>query len=94
MNYLKVRWLHELEEEPIIMLSELDDDRYEVRKIEIFADGHIGFASEELEVGGTMLGELPAPFADEIAADPQFVVEDLNAEEFEAAWANATTKRT
>jgi len=43
MQYLKVRWIHPSQEDPVVLLSELDSDRYEVRKIEIFADGRIIF---------------------------------------------------
>ena len=33
--YVKVRWDHEFVEEPVEVFSELDNDRYEVRKVEI-----------------------------------------------------------
>jgi hypothetical protein len=90
MEYLKVRWLHRFEDEPILMLSELDERRFEVRKVEVFADGRTGFASEETAAGGAMLGEVPVPSSDKISSDPQFVVEELLPEEFEAAWTAAT----
>ena len=86
MKYIKVKWLHELKDEPVILLSELDDDRYEVRKIEIFSDGRVGFASGTQEVGGTMLGEVPVPSIDELVADPQFFIEDFSGAKFETAW--------
>lgn len=44
VEYLKVRWFHENSDEPVVLMSELDASRYEVRKVEIFADGRIGYA--------------------------------------------------
>lgn len=92
MTYFKVRWLHQFETEPIILLSELDGNRLEVRKIEIFRDGRLGYASENIHSEGTMLGELPIPPAEEITNDPQFVIENLTKAEFETAWENATSQ--
>ncbi len=39
MNYIRVRWLHENPEAPVLVVSELDDHRWERRKVEVFADG-------------------------------------------------------
>jgi len=90
MNYLKVRWLHDFPEEPKLLLSELDVDRYEIRKVELFGDGRLGFASSEASFGGTELGEGPIPMEGQISQDPQFVVERTDLEEFEALWLKAT----
>lgn len=90
MKYIKVRWLHELENEPVMLLSELDDQSFELRKIELYADGHAGYADSDREVGGTFLGEVPVPSVAEIALDSQFVAEEIDAVEFEAAWKKAS----
>ena len=87
MKYLRVKWLHTLPSEPIVLLSELDDDRYEVRKLEIFRDGSVTRATPEMSIGSTVLGELPIPSIDEINADPQFEAEEITQSEFESAWA-------
>ena len=92
MNYLRVRWVHQYPNEPVLLLSELDTERYEVRKIEVFADGRKGFASSNKSFGGTVLGERPIPPPDEIALDRQFVVESTDANDFEAAWSEATKR--
>lgn len=86
MKYLKVRWIHQRTSDPVLLLSELDSDRYEVRKIEIFSDGRMGFAGMDRSSDETVLGEKPIPAASEIAGDSQFVVQDLSAREFEDAW--------
>ena len=89
MEYLKVRWIHEHPNEPVVLMSELDEDRYEVRKVEVFADGRIGFASTDQSSGETILGETAIPSPEEIASDPQFVVEVFDAQHFEEVWLSA-----
>lgn len=86
MKYIRVRWKHPLPNEPVILLSELDDDRYEVRKLEIFRDGSASRASREVSVGQTALGELPIPSLDKINSDAQFRAEEITQSDFEAAW--------
>lgn len=48
MEHLKVRWIHTHVDEPVLLMSELNSDRYEVRKVEVYADGRMGFASADL----------------------------------------------
>jgi hypothetical protein len=90
-KYLKVTWIHDFPNEPILLWSELDSDRYEIRKVEIFADGRAEWASEQSAAGGSILGELPVPSAEEIASDPQFLAQETIAEEFENAWSCAVS---
>jgi hypothetical protein len=66
--------------------SELDADRNEVRKIEIWADGRVGYAYGGVEVGGSRLGESPVPQLDIIAGDPQFEPEAISQSDFEKLW--------
>lgn len=91
MDYLKVRWIHENPHDPVLLMSELDADRYEIRKVEVFADGRLGFASADQSSSETILGEKPVPGASDIAADPQFIVETIDAEEFECEWLAAVS---
>jgi len=70
-----------------MLYSEVDDEGWEVRKIEIFPDGRIGFASEGEVVGSTELGEKPLPSVEEISADPQFRATLVKKDDFEAVWA-------
>jgi hypothetical protein len=48
MTYIDVTWFHKLPTVPVRLVSELDDERYEVRKLEFFADGSVGFAWREV----------------------------------------------
>jgi hypothetical protein len=86
MTYLQVSWLHNFEEEPVEMLSELDDERNEIRAIERFRDGSLTFAGPEGASGTTMLSEEPLPSLQEIAADPQFRPTAIDKETFERSW--------
>ena len=61
MSYIKVRWVHEDPRSPVWLISELDGERWETRKVEIFADGSKGYASRNEEMGGTFLGECSVP---------------------------------
>jgi len=88
-EYLKIRWLHEDPAYPVLLLSELDQDRREVRKIEVYADGRCEFAAAEGRTGSAELGDVPVPAVEEIAADPHFVVEDTSAADFERLWATS-----
>ena len=88
MKYIKVTWHHSHPTEPVLLYSELDESRFEQRKVEVFADGRWGYASFSESVGTTRLGEAPVPSLAEIAADPQFSSEEIGKDEFETVLAN------
>lgn len=86
MHYICIRWLHENSDDPVLLISELDDHRWETRKVEIFADGAKGYATKSDETGGTALSLEQIPPINEIAADPQFIPMGITKEEFEEIW--------
>jgi hypothetical protein len=88
-TYLVVLWKHSLADEPVELWSELDSRRLEVRKVEVWADGRLGFAGSNREAGGTRLGIEPIPTLSEIAAEPQFEPKEISKTEFEQRWATA-----
>ena len=91
-SYIRVRWLHTSPDDPVDLWSELDADREEVRKVEIWSDGRVGYASIAGEVGGTRLGEVPVPALHEINLDPQFQAETITNADFEMCWIDAIRK--
>lgn len=91
-SYIRVRWLHSSPDDPIELWSELDVDRAEVRKVEMWADGRIGYASDAEEGGGTRLGEIAVPSLSEINLDPQFRAGAVAGAEFESRWIDAIGK--
>jgi hypothetical protein len=87
MKYIKVKWVHDLPDEPVWLYSELNDDSWETRKVEIFRDGTAGFASQAEIAGTTRLSVEPLPPLGEIALDPQFEPVEIDPREFEDVWA-------
>lgn len=86
MIYLKVHWNHDSEIQPVAFYSEMEDDRMEVRKVELFADGSLGFANEQQSSGRTLLGALPMPTLEELAAGPHYEAQEITGDEFEEIW--------
>lgn len=86
MTYIRVTWKHEWPDMPVLVYSELDDQRWEARKVAVYRDGHCEYADAEVETGSTGLSETRIPTLDEIVADPQFDAKEIPAGEFEAAW--------
>lgn len=87
MKYIDVAWRHDFADEPVRLVSELDELRFETRKLEFFRDGRVGFAYDDTEMLDTRLAYLECPSIAEINADPQFHAVELSAEEFERLWA-------
>lgn len=92
MTWLRVRWHQSDPDMPVVIWCELDDQRWESRKIEVYADGRRGWAFGEVETGGTGLGEAPIPPTEEIARDAQFEVEAISAAEFEREWTSTVER--
>ena len=84
--YIRVRWLHDFQDEPVDLWSELDRGRFETRKLEIFRGGTVGFASATESAHGTYLGEIAMPPLEEIAQNPAFVPEEISQDAFERRW--------
>lgn len=55
------QWLQSAADEPIEIFSELDLQRNEVRKVEKFRGGKLGYASKNSATEGTSLGIIPVP---------------------------------
>jgi Domain of unknown function (DUF6881) len=88
-SYIRVEWKHEHPDEPILLYSELDEERWEVRKVEVFRGGGATYAWAKGSTGTTWLGERPVPTLAEIAADAVFVVREISRVDFEAVWDQA-----
>ena len=86
MEYIKVQWVHNASGYPILLYSELDDSRFETRKVEIFPDHSIGWAGPSASKGDTRLGEKPVPPIEETALDKEFRPEIISADLFESIW--------
>ena len=92
MKYLRCRWFHSIPDEPVLLYSELDDKRWEIRKVYIFENGRYEYANATFSTPDTMLSELPIAPLEEIAADPQFEPVEIDQDEFEAVWYQAVMR--
>lgn len=92
MIYIKVHWKHSFPDEPILLFSELDDMRNEIRKVEVFRDELVGYAEGEISKNGTFLSECELPELSMINEDAQFEGVEISAEEFESIWEKAINK--
>jgi hypothetical protein len=90
MEYIKVIWKHDIPDEPIVLYSELDDNRWETRKVEVFRVGSPGYAGQTSSSRSTRLGIVPVPELSKIASDPEFEPMKITKEEFEKVWLEAT----
>jgi hypothetical protein len=73
----------------MLLYSELNGELWEVRKVEVYADGRMDFSSREEQSGSTRLGIEPLPNLEEIAAHREFEPVFISAEEFESVWEKA-----
>lgn len=89
MKYLKVLWHHDLQDEPVILYSEIDDRGLEHRKVYVFRSGPPGFADSTESTRSVFLSTETLPPLPEIAADPQFTPEEISNREFEIVWLKA-----
>jgi len=85
-THLKVVWRHESDDDPVLLYSELDDERWELRKVEIYADGRMDRADADSQTGSTWLSVEPLPGIEEIREQEPFEPEAISAVEFEAIW--------
>lgn len=90
-TYLYAKWKNAPADSPVEFYSELDDARWEKRKVEVFPDGHIGYASASKSLNdGTRLSIVALPPLHEITRQIEFDAKVISADEFEAAWQRAT----
>lgn len=86
--YLACRWTHSNAEDPVLILSELDGARYEVRKVHEFADGRLERADRITEAT-TSLSWATTPSEAELDPQADFEARPLTADEFEDYWRRA-----
>jgi hypothetical protein len=85
-----VVWQHRFEDEPVELWSEIDESGFEVRKVERFRRGTLGFAGPNGNSENTHLSDSAMPSPAEIGLDPQFQATAINPTEFEQVWKSAT----
>jgi hypothetical protein len=86
MEYIHVKWNHSFEEEPVEIYMEIDEARWETRKIEVFSNGKAACASRLQPCNMTELSQEQIPTIEEIESDEQFTPEQIDEQDFELAW--------
>lgn len=86
MICIDVIWHHNDPAYPVRLVSELDENRFEHRKLEFYSDGRIGAASKAGTTFDTALGLLPVPPIDEINQDREFTAKQIEPGTFQALW--------
>lgn len=79
-------WLHDFEEEPYRLVSEIGEDEYETRKLEFFRAGEVGYAFSEAHTANTMLGTMEVPMLEEINSQSEFQGKNISRHEFDRLW--------
>ena len=72
-----------------MLYSELDENRNELRKVEVYRDGRRDFSDGSSSTGNTKLSEEPILPILDINQDAQFEAFSIQQEEFDAVWKNA-----
>lgn len=93
MTYIKIFWKHSFLDEPILMYSELDENRNEIRKVEIYRGGMMGYAWRDISMNGTFLSESEIPELDTINKDIQFEGVGIRKDEFDIIWKKAIKRK-
>ncbi|MBJ7553139.1 DUF6881 domain-containing protein [Marinomonas spartinae] len=88
-TYLYSKWINAPKDQPKEFYSELDAERYETRKVEVFSDDKLNYASATKSTCETRLGEIPVPPTNEITDDPEFDTKEISKEAFEEIWEKA-----
>lgn len=84
--------MHDFQDEPILLYSELDSKRNEIRKVEVYKNGEFGYACENKSANGTFLSKTEIPSLEDINADVQFAAYEIDKECFESIWNKAVSK--
>jgi hypothetical protein len=91
MRYEKTVWTHSKPNFPRVIYNEINEQGWELRKVEIFPDGTYGFAGTEIRKEPTGLSETPIEPLFIAPAKPPLDITSISKEEFEDIWLKATT---
>ncbi|WP_270166694.1 DUF6881 domain-containing protein [Paenibacillus sp. SYP-B4298] len=93
MKYIKMKIIEVELRIPKIIYLEVTDDGVELRKVQFYLDGTVGFASEELEYERTRLSGQYLPSVEELNEACYFIASYTTPHEFEQLWRKYVTNR-
>lgn len=93
MRYIRFIRLDFRPTEPIETFSEIDDEGREIRKVEVYPDGTVGFACLEIAFHSTFLSSVTIPSNSEMATDPGLKAREISEAEFHEVWREKVAPR-
>ena len=94
MKYIDVKWFHDSDDYSYRLVSEINSDGYEVRKLEFFKNGNVRYATEEVQTGDTRLGIAEVPELSEINVQSEFDGHEISISEFTLLWNEHVDRRS
>ena len=92
MKYVHYLWIHKSQEYPVVLVSEVDDQLFEMRKVEMWRNGQFGWADKDSSSKDTMLGVYAIGSLEENNSSLEFSGVEITKEEFEVFWNLAVSK--
>lgn len=92
MNYLHVTWRHDLPHQPTDIYTEVDDEHWESRKVEVFADGRIQYSDGVDSTGNTDLSDVRSQMPGEAPDNDVLATTAIDEATFEHMWDLATAE--
>ncbi len=92
MKYIHCLWVHTHPEEPVVLVSEVDIEWFECRKVEIWRSGRMGWADKTGSTEDTQLSTYSLKSLEEINSDPEFSAVEITKADFEIYWHLAKSK--
>jgi len=87
MKFIKIHWIHNFEDEPEFVYSAIDEERYEVKKVEIFKNGNYITYSEN--INSDRLAEGIYPLLEELTFEEEnesMQAFEISEREFSEIW--------
>jgi hypothetical protein len=85
-RYIRCRWMSENREGLRMTFSELDGERWEVRRVEVFLDGRVSCADVHGSYGTTELAKNPIGEPEATVDNQEYEIAELTRAEFEAVF--------
>jgi hypothetical protein len=89
MNYIKLDWAHSSADKPTTFYIELDENRYETRKVVVYLSGKMFYIDEVDFTKDVFLSEHPFPSHEEISTSGTLNSVDISKFDFEQLWKKA-----
>lgn len=92
-SYVKLLYKYEINDWSVIHLAELNEDRFEIRTIDIYKNNKYGYAYDKIEYN-SFLSDCPCPTKNEFYNSGEYDLDsadyfDITKEEFESEWEKA-----